>query len=282
MNTPRKFAVLGNPIKHSLSPRLHALFAQQTGLLIEYSKQCVEPAHFCDHVKQFFASGGCGLNITLPFKEQAYTLAQSRISNRARAAGSANTLWQENGEIHACNTDGVGLVNDMLRQHIILRDSRVLLIGAGGATRGVMPALLQAGCAHLHIVNRTEEKAHVLAAQAVALADRQTQVTASAFSTLQGSWDIIVNATASSLSGQTLPLADSLFRTDSVAYDMLYTTDGDTPFLQQARNAGATHTSDGLGMLVYQGAESFRIWNQIEPDAAPILTALRTELTRSI
>ncbi|MHC8946434.1 shikimate dehydrogenase [Advenella incenata] len=282
MNMPRKFAVLGNPIKHSLSPRLHALFAQQTGLQIEYSKQCVEPAHFRDHVKQFFAAGGCGLNITLPFKEQAYALADPRISDRARAAGSANTLWQQNGEIHACNTDGVGLVNDMLRQHITLHDSRILLIGAGGATRGVMPALLQAGCAHLHIVNRSEDKAHALAAQAAALPGPQAQVTASAFSALQGTWDIIVNATSSSLSGQTLPLPDNLFRTNSVAYDMLYTADGDTPFLQQARNGGARHTSDGLGMLVYQGAESFRIWNQIEPDAAPVLTALRMELTGSV
>jgi len=282
MNTPRKFAVLGNPIKHSLSPRLHALFAQQTGLQIEYSRQCVEPAHFRNHVKQFFAAGGCGLNITLPFKEQAYALADPRISDRARAAGSANTLWCENGEIHACNTDGVGLVNDLLRQHVTLRDSRVLLIGAGGATRGVIPALLQAGCAQLHIVNRTEEKAHALAALAAALAGQQAQVTASAFSSLQGSWDIIVNATASSLSGQPLPLPDGLFRADSIAYDMLYTADGDTPFLQQARNAGANHTSDGLGMLVYQGAESFRIWNQIEPDAVPILAALRMELTGSV
>lgn len=282
MNIPRTFAVLGNPIKHSLSPRLHALFAQQTGLQIEYSKQCVEPAHFSDHVKQFFVSGGCGLNITLPFKEQAYALAEPRISDRARAAGSANTLWQENGDIHACNTDGAGLVNDMLRQRITLRDSRILLIGAGGATRGVMPALLQAGCAHLHIVNRTEEKAHALAAQATALSGPHAQVTASAFSLLQGTWDIIINATASSLSGQTLPLPDSLFRADAVAYDMLYTADGDTPFLQQARNASACYTSDGLGMLVYQGAESFRIWNQIEPDAASALTALRMELTGSV
>jgi shikimate dehydrogenase len=211
MNMPRKFAVLGNPIKHSLSPRLHALFAQQTGLQIEYSKQCVEPAHFRDHVKQFFAAGGCGLNITLPFKEQAYALADPRISDRARAAGSANTLWQENGEIHACNTDGVGLVNDMLRQHITLHDSRILLIGAGGATRGVMPALLQAGCAHLHIVNRSEDKAHALAAQAAALPGPQAQVTASAFSALQGTWDIIVNATSSSLSARHCPCPTTCF-----------------------------------------------------------------------
>ncbi|AHG65013.1 shikimate dehydrogenase [Advenella mimigardefordensis] len=281
MNTPRIFAVLGNPIKHSLSPRLHTLFGLQTGLQIEYIRQCVEPANFNEHVRQFFANGGRGLNITLPFKEQAYALAGSHISERARAAGSANTLWQENGAIHACNTDGVGLVNDMLRQHVTLRESRILLIGAGGATRGVLPALLQAGCAHLHIVNRTEDKAHALAAQATVPPATQAQVTASAFSALQGNWDIIINATSSSLSGEPLPLPDSVFRADSVAYDMLYTASGDTPFLQQARAAGALHTSDGLGMLVYQGAESFRIWNQIEPDAVPVLAALRTELTES-
>jgi len=281
MNTPRIFAVLGNPIKHSLSPRLHTLFGQQTGLQIEYTKQCVEPANFREHVQQFFAAGGRGLNITLPFKEQAYALAGSHISERARAAGSANTLWQENGHIHACNTDGVGLVNDLLRQNVTLQKSRILLIGAGGATRGVMPALLQAGCAHLHIVNRTKEKAHALATLATALPGLPGSVTASGFSALQGSWDIIINASASSLSGDTLPLPASVFRADSVAYDMLYTASGDTPFLQQARLAGVRHTSDGLGMLVYQGAESFRIWNQIEPDAAPVLAALRMELTES-
>ena len=282
MSSLRKFAVVGNPIRHSLSPRLHSMFATQTGLDIEYTRQCVAPDKFRDHVTQFFATGGCGLNITLPFKGEAYALAASHVSDRARAAGSANTLWQENGQIHACNTDGVGLVNDMLRQQITLQQSRVLLIGAGGATRGVVPALLQAGCAQLHIVNRTEDKAHALAAQAAALSSGHAQISASGFSSLQGTWDIVVNATASSLSGEALPLPDNLFRADSVAYDMLYTASGDTPFLQQARAAGARHTSDGLGMLVYQGAESFRIWNQVQPDPAPVLAALRTELSESV
>lgn len=282
MNELRKFAVIGNPIKHSLSPRLHALLAQQTGLAIEYTRQCVAPDNFRDYVTQFFATGGCGLNITLPFKGEAYALAASHVSDRARAAGSANTLWQENGQIHGCNTDGLGLVNDMLRQQITLAQSRILVVGAGGATRGVVPALLQAGCAQLHIVNRTEDKAHALAAQATAFLPSHARVSASGFSSLQGTWDIVINATASSLSGETLPLPGRLFRADSVAYDMLYTPSGDTPFLQQARNASVRHTSDGLGMLVYQGAESFRIWNQIQPDPAPVLAALRTELSESV
>ncbi len=281
MSARRYFAVLGNPILHSLSPRLHALFARQTGLDIQYDKQRVEPEDFRDHVIRFFAEGGHGLNITLPFKEEAFALAANRVSERAQAAGSANTLWMENGQIHACNTDGVGLVNDMLRQDVTLRDSRILLIGAGGATRGVMLPLLQAGCTQLHIVNRTEEKAHALAAQANALSRTDIPITSSGFTELNGDWDIIINASASSLSGQTLPLPDSIFRPDSVAYDMLYTASGDTPFLQQARHAGATRTSDGLGMLVYQGAESFCIWNQVRPDPVSALAELRTGLSGS-
>ena len=281
MSSPRKFAVLGNPVKHSLSPRLHALFAQQTGLNIQYEKHCVEPDAFSRTVAQFFADGGVGLNITLPFKADAFALAGSRISERAQAAGSANTLWLEDGQVHACNTDGVGLVNDLLRLQLPLQASRILLIGAGGATRGVILPLLQAGCAHLHIVNRTEAKAHVLAELARPLISSGAQVSASGFGALDGTWDIIVNASASSLAGEALPLPDALFNADNLAYDMLYTRNADTPFLQQARRAGVGQTSDGLGMLVYQGAESFRIWNQIQPEPAPVLATLRAELAES-
>ncbi len=281
MSSPRKFAVLGNPVKHSLSPRLHALFAQQTGLNIQYEKHCVEPDAFSRTVAQFFADDGVGLNITLPFKADAFALAGSRISERAQAAGSANTLWLEDGQVHACNTDGVGLVNDLLRLQLPLQASRILLIGAGGATRGVILPLLQAGCAHLHIVNRTEAKAHVLAELARPLISSGAQVSASGFGALDGTWDIIVNASASSLAGEALPLPDALFNADNLAYDMLYTRNADTPFLQQARRAGVGQTSDGLGMLVYQGAESFRIWNQIQPEPAPVLATLRAELAES-
>jgi len=281
MSSPRKFAVLGNPVKHSLSPRLHALFAQQTGLNIQYEKHCVEPDAFGRTVAQFFADGGVGLNITLPFKADAFALAGPRVSERARAAGSANTLWLEDGQVHACNTDGIGLVNDLLRLQLPLQGSRILLIGAGGATRGVILPLLQAGCAHLHIVNRTEAKAHALAELAAPLVSPGAHVSASGFASLDGAWDIIVNASASSLAGEALPLPDALFSSDNIAYDMLYTRNADTPFLQQARRAGVGQTSDGLGMLVYQGAESFRIWNQIQPEPAPALAALRAELAES-
>jgi len=281
MISPRKFAVLGNPVKHSLSPRLHALFAQQTGLNIQYEKHCVEPDAFSHTVAQFFEDGGVGLNITLPFKADAFALAGSRVSDRAKAAGSANTLWLEDGLVHACNTDGIGLVNDLLRLQLPLQGSRILLIGAGGATRGVMLPLLQAGCAHLHIVNRTEVKAHALAELARPLASPNVHVSASGFASLDGTWDIIVNASASSLAGEALPLPDTLFGPDNIAYDMLYTRNADTPFLRQARRAGVGQTSDGLGMLVYQGAESFRIWNHVQPEPVPVLTTLRTELAES-
>ncbi len=278
MSTPRLFAVLGNPIHHSLSPQLHTLFGRQTGLDIHYEKHCVEPADFSEHVQRFFAAGGRGLNITLPFKEDAFRLAAGHASERARAAGTANTLWMQDGQLYACNTDGLGLVNDLLRQDVPLKDSKILLIGAGGATRGVMLPLLQAGCRHLHIVNRSEEKAHALSALARTLVNAQVQISSSGFSALEGDWDIVINASSSSLSGQSLPLADSIFRADTFAYDMLYTASGDTPFLQQARQAGVSHTSDGLGMLVYQGAASFRIWNQVQPDPVAALNELRSSL----
>ncbi len=278
MTRIRQFAVVGNPVSHSLSPRLHELFARQTGIALNYEKHCVEPGHFQAHVTRFFAEGGCGLNITIPFKLDAYALAEPQVSPRARAAGAANTLWQEAGRIHACNTDGIGLVNDILRQQIVLKDSRILLLGAGGAARGVILPLLQAGCGQLHIANRTATRAQELAELAGSLAPSGTAISSSGLDDIPESWDIVINASASSLQGGTLPVAPGIFHAHSFAYDMLYTRDGLTPFLGQALAAGAAGASDGLGMLVYQGAESFRLWNRHEPDAAAALAALRAFL----
>ena len=278
MTRVRQFAVVGNPVGHSLSPRLHTLFARQTGIALNYEKHCVEPGHFQDHVARFFAAGGDGLNITIPFKLDAYALADPQVSPRARAAGAANTLWQEAGRIHACNTDGVGLVNDILRQQVPLKDSRILLLGAGGAARGVILPLLQAGCGQLHIANRTATRAQELAGLAASLPGG-ADISSSGLDDIPGSWDIIVNASASSLQGGALPVAQGIFHSHSFAYDMLYTRDGRTPFLQQAQDAGAAGVSDGLGMLVYQGAESFQLWNGQEPDAIAALAALRAFLT---
>ncbi|MFV9475160.1 shikimate dehydrogenase [Advenella sp. RU8] len=279
MNTPLNFAVMGNPIKHSYSPRLHALFAKQAGLNIHYEKILVPLDGFEIAVKTFFEQGGKGLNITVPFKLQAYELAKANLSPRARLAGSVNTLWMKSGHLHGCNTDGIGMVNDIQRQGISLENKKILLLGAGGAARGVILPLLETGCRQLLIVNRTATKASELVQQCLTdLPQYAGVLSAGGFEQIQGQWDLVINATSSSLQQNALPLPTGLFTNNSLAYDMVYTPENDTPFLQQARQDGATLTSDGLGMLVYQGAESFFIWNQVRINPAPVLEALRQEL----
>lgn len=279
MNTPLHFAVMGNPIQHSYSPMLHSLFAKQAGLDINYEKMLVPLEDFESAVKTFFAQGGKGLNITIPFKLRAYELAKGNLSRRAQSAGSVNTLWMEDGQLHGCNTDGIGMVNDIRRQGIALEDKKILLLGAGGAARGVILPLLETGCRQLQVINRTATKATELVEQCLAsLPQYANELSAGGFEHIQGQWDIVINATSSSLQHNALPLPVGLFTHNSLAYDMVYTPENDTPFLQQARKDGATLASDGLGMLVYQGAESFFIWNQIRVNPIPVLATLRQQL----
>lgn len=283
MSIPLRFAVFGNPIKHSYSPLMHTLFAQQLGIHLLYEKQLVPLDKFAQTVKDFFKTGGIGLNITVPFKLEAHQLAHEALSARARAAGSVNTLWQVKGKIHGDNTDGIGLVRDLQRLGLHLKGQRILLIGAGGTGRGALLPLIQSQCAALHLANRTESKAQEL----VHLMDSLKTLTpdlalsASALDTIPGTWDIIINASSSSLSDAPLAIQDSVFQGTHFAYDMLYSASGATAFLRQAQAAGVTQLSDGLGMLVYQGAEAFRIWHQQSPDALPVLTALRQALQTS-
>ncbi len=279
MNTPLHFAVMGNPIKHSYSPLLHALFAKQAGLDIHYEKVLVPIEEFEPAVQTFFEQGGKGLNITVPFKLRAYELAKANLSPRAQSAGSVNTLWMEDGNLHGCNTDGIGMVNDIQRQGIDLKNKKILLLGAGGAARGVILPLLETGCRQLLIVNRTVTKASELVAQCLTGLPQYADVlSAGSFEQIQDQWDIVINATSSSLQQNALPLPVGLFTTNSLAYDMVYTPENDTPFLQQARKDGATVASDGLGMLVYQGAESFFIWHHVRVNPVPVLDALRQQL----
>lgn len=279
MNSPLNFAVMGNPIKHSYSPLLHSLFAKQAGLDISYEKILVPLDGFNTAVKTFFDQGGKGLNITVPFKLQAYALARENLSQRARYAGSVNTLWMENGRLHGCNTDGIGMVNDIKRQGFALEGKKILLLGAGGASRGVVLPLLETGCKQLFIVNRTAAKATELVEQCLAGLPQYAHIlSAGGFEHIRGQWDIVINATSSSLQQNTLPLPAGLFANNSLAYDMVYTPENSTPFLQQARQDGTAQTSDGLGMLVYQGAESFYIWNQVRVNPAPVLATLRQQL----
>lgn len=276
----RSFAVIGNPVKHSRSPAIHEQFGRQTGVSLRYGLLESPLDGFAGTVTGFFAEGGNGLNVTIPFKEIAHALCGERLSERAKVAGAVNTLWMQEGQLHGCNTDGVGLLADIARLGVDVAGKRVLLIGAGGAAKGVLFPLLEAGCQALRIVNRSAQRAHDLKQHAdTQLADHAGKVSAAALDQAQGSWDIVINATSSSLAGEPPRLVGATYAQGSLAYDMMYGAQP-TPFMIQARSAGAEQVSDGLGMLVEQAAEAFFIWNGIRPDTAPVLTQLRTEMTQ--
>jgi shikimate dehydrogenase len=283
MNKPH-FAVIGNPVKHSRSPSIHHLFAQQTGISLEYDRIEAPVDQFESTVRDFFMRGGTGLNVTVPFKQQAWTLASAHLSTRARLAQAVNTLWIKNDVLHGCNTDGVGLVRDLERLGVAFKQARILIIGAGGTARGVMGPILETNCQHLRIVNRTETRAMELVhAYHQSYPDTQQQISAGglADAPLKGGWDIVINASSSSL-GDTAPQVPAgLYAPGALAYDMMYGA-RPTPFMLQATADGAHRTSDGLGMLVGQAAESFYIWHGIKPDIKPVLHAIRAELEASI
>lgn len=267
--SPDLYAVFGNPVAHSKSPRIHSAFAAQTGERLRYETRLAPLDGFTDAVRQFIHEGGKGANVTVPFKEEAFRLADE-LSPRARAAGAVNTLSFAAGRIFGDNTDGAGLVRDIVSNlGFAIADRRVLLLGAGGAARGVLLPLLEQNPATLAIANRSADKAK-------ALAELATQtVHGSGFAELAGQqFDLIINATSASLAGATLPLPDGIFAIDSLAYDMMY-GQHETPFLAQARVAGAARRADGLGMLAEQAAESFFVWRQKRPQTGDLLAQLR-------
>lgn len=275
-----RFAVIGNPVAHSRSPQIHQMFARQTGRALQYGLLPAPAGGFADTARAFFDEGGCGLNVTVPFKHEAFALAGGRLSDRARLAGSVNTLWMRAGQLHGCNTDGVGLVADLRRLGVALEGARLLMVGAGGAACGVLQPLAEAGCASIHIVNRTAARAHALAAQWLrATGAAVPKVTAGGLDEahIGGPWDVVINATSSSL-GDTAPaLGGGLYAPGALAYDMMYGAQA-TPFIRQAQADGAAQCADGLGMLVGQAAESFYIWHGVRPNVAPVLAALRAAL----
>jgi shikimate dehydrogenase len=272
-----RYAVIGNPIAHSKSPYIHAAFALQAGQDLRYEALLGEPGRFAETVAEFIAAGGRGMNVTVPFKLDAYALAE-RHSERARAAGAVNTLAFRPEGIFGDNTDGAGLVRDLT--HNLSRklgDQRILLLGAGGAARGAILPLLAERPASLTLANRTAEKATQLAAH-FANAAANTPLDASGFAALAGrEFDVVINATAASLANEAPPLPPGIYATGALAYDMMYGRD-DTPFIAAARHGGASAVADGLGMLVEQAAESFLLWRGLRPDTAPVLLALRQEL----
>jgi shikimate dehydrogenase len=269
-----RYCVLGNPVAHSRSPAIHAQFAAQSGQDLVYEALLAPLDGFADTVRTFIAAGGKGANVTVPFKEEAFRLSK-RLSPRAERAGAVNTLIFTAGEISGDNTDGAGLVRDIkVNLGFSLADKRILLLGAGGAARGVIAPLLACKPASLMIANRSADKAQVLADQFSDLA----AVDAGNFAkTAGGSFDVVINATSASLAGETLPLPAGIFAPGSLAYDMMYGK-GETPFLALARAQGAVHWADGLGMLVEQAAEAFLVWRGVRPDSQPVLAALRTQL----
>jgi len=261
-----RYAVFGHPIAHSKSPQIHAAFARQTGQDMSYEAILAPRDGFAASVAAFIAAGGRGANVTVPFKEEAYRLA-SRLSPRAQHAGAVNTLVFDDG-ILGDNTDGGGLVADLTRNlRCALAGKRILLVGAGGAARGVIDPLLDQTPAELVIANRTVSRAQELAD----LFGRG--VRACGFDALDMPFDLVINATAASLAGELPPLSPRIFAAGTLAYDMMYGRD--TPFLAFARSHGAA-TADGLGMLVEQAAEAFYLWRGVRPDTAPVIAALRT------
>ncbi len=268
-----RYAVMGNPVAHSLSPLIHAWFAEQTGQAMRYEAIEVARDGFAEAVAAFQREGGRGLNVTVPFKEEAYALAQRR-SERAEQAGAVNTLRLDpDGSRYGDNTDGVGLVRDLERLDWPLASRRVLILGAGGAVRGVLGPLLAQGPAQLVIANRTLARAEALVERFGALG----AVTARGYSPLTGeAFDVVINGTAASLAGELPPLPESCVA-GACVYDMMYGA-RPTAFMEWARGAGARAVSDGLGMLVEQAAESFALWRGVRPQTAQVLRDLREYL----
>lgn len=270
-----RYAVMGNPINHSKSPQIHTTFAQQTGQNIEYTAIHVDVGGFNQAVSHFQAHGGKGLNVTVPFKLDAWKLSDS-LSSRAERAGAVNTLiLNQDSSIHGDNTDGIGLVNDIM-DHLSwpLAQQRVLILGAGGASRGVIGPIIDKKPASLFIANRTASKAIELAGL---FSDMYSSVNidAGGYETLTGQqFDVIINATAASLQGEVPPLPDNLLASPGYCYDMMY-ADKQTAFMLWAEQYGAENISDGLGMLVGQAAESFYIWRNVKPEVGKVIQSIR-------
>ena len=268
------YAVMGNPIVHSKSPSIHTLFAAQTQQAIKYTAIHVDIGGFDQAVGNFAASGGKGLNITVPFKEEAWALVKDR-SERAERAGAVNTIKIENGQLYGDNTDGVGLVNDLtVNNGIDLHGKNILLMGAGGAARGVITPLVQQNPSMLFIANRTPDKAKNLADD---FSDTG-KVEGGGYDALENKkFDVVINATAASLKGELPPLPDSLLNEHASCYDMMYGAQP-TPFMLWATRHGAEKVLDGLGMLVEQAAESFYLWRGVKPETKSVISQLRAEL----
>lgn len=266
-----RYAVFGNPVSHSRSPDIHHAFAAQRGEDLVYERIEAPLDGFAAAVMAFFDAGGRGANVTVPFKEQAFGLCE-QLTARARQAGAVNTLWTEHGRLHGDNTDGPGLVTDLcMNQGWALDGRRVLILGAGGAVRGVLGPVLERTPMELVIANRTVEKARTLVALFTAPG---VPLAASSLEALAGRFDVVINAISAGLHGEMPPLPEGLVDDTTVAYDMVYGA-RPTPFMTWATARHAAAVRDGLGMLVEQAAEAYQLWRGWRPATAPVLAALR-------
>ncbi len=274
------YCVMGHPVAHSQSPWIHTRFAELTGQKLNYTKREIPLDHFADSVQAFNLEGGRGCNITVPFKFEAAALA-THTSERARLAQACNVLTFKDGQILADNTDGIGLVDDIEQgAQIGLLGKRILLMGAGGAAAGVLGPLIHAKPAHISVANRTVHKAADLVARHQSLVLLQnTELSAHDLKGLEGDFDVVINATASSLGGHGVPVSATVLKPGALAYDMMYGPSAKA-FMDWARAHGAV-ARDGLGMLVEQAAQAFLIWRGVMPPAQQVLAELRQHLSTS-
>lgn len=268
-----RYAVIGHPITHSLSPQIQSLFAQQTGEQFTYEGIELPLMSFETRIWQLFKEGFSGFNITMPFKDDAFDFADT-LSERALRSRAVNTLKKmDDGRIFGDTTDGAGLLFDLTEQlKWPVEGSSILILGAGGAVRGVLEPLLAAKPSNIVVANRTESKVE-------ALLDDFPAISPAAFSDLTGQFDIVINGTSASLSGQVPPLPQGLINGGTRCYDMMYGKEP-TSFMKWASQQGAKDCADGLGMLVGQAAESFEIWRGVRPKVAPVIDALRQQLSQ--
>jgi len=268
------YAVMGFPIGHSMSPRIHRQFAEQTGQALSYTALEVKPDHFDRALAEFFETGGKGLNCTVPLKELAFARAD-QLSERAKFSGAVNTLkLLQDGSLLGDNTDGVGLLTDLVDNlGLNLTGGRILVLGAGGAARGILGPLLEAGPAELYLANRTVAKAHLMEDLFAPVG----RIHASSYESLAGrQFDLIINATSASLSGDLPPLADGLLADSGVCYDLAYSQQP-TAFIQWGQRQGASLSVDGVGMLVEQAAHAFQLWRGVMPDSQAMLSQLKAK-----
>lgn len=270
-----QYAVIGHPVSHSKSPQIHALFARQAAQLLEYRAIEAPLDRFAEQVADFFKQGGKGLNITVPFKEQAWALCD-QLSERARLAGAVNTLYLDHqGRLCGDNTDGCGLVRDLKKHGVVLLGKKILIIGAGGAVKGVFQPILEERPADIVLTNRTLSKAEQLvSAFAEHLGATNVELACQSFEQLDRPFDVVLNGTSASLGGALPAISGRIFSPETVVYDMMYAKT-DTVFNAWAKQQGAEQVFDGLGMLVEQAAEAFYIWRGVRPDTQVVLKYLR-------